>query len=144
MLTSKKSSSYHPKVELNIARYWKSSLLDTGKLQHHCHLKAQVCYFLSNFYFFNKWWPFKNYKKCFLFHQKSSFCSQDIQIFLIFSIPFHTLQIQEDKWEWNNIMMSWIGGLHNFEDIISGITQKPLYITSTNLSDNIQLMNEFF
>ena len=35
----------------------------------------------------------KNYEKCFLFHQKSSFCSQDIQIFVIFSLPFQTFQI---------------------------------------------------
>ena len=29
-----------------------------------------------------------------LFHQKSSFCSRDIQIFAIISVPFHTFQIQ--------------------------------------------------
>ena len=31
--------------------------------------------------------PFKNYEKCFLFHLKSSFCSQDIPIFLFLSSP---------------------------------------------------------
>ena len=41
--------------------------------------------------------------KFFLFHLKSSFHSQDIQIFVIFSLPFHTFQIQKDKWKWNNL-----------------------------------------
>ena len=66
-------------------------------------LKACVCYFLSNFYFFTKRWPFRNYEKCFLFHRKSYFCSRDIQIFVIFSHPFHTFQIQKGKWKWNNL-----------------------------------------
>ena len=47
--------------------------------------------------------PSKNYKKCFLFHRKRSFRSRDIQIFVIFSLPFYTFQIQKDKWKWNNI-----------------------------------------
>ena len=66
-------------------------------------LKACVRYFLSNFYFFSKLYPFKNYEKCFLFHPKSSFRSRDIQFFVIFSLPFHTFQIQKDKWKWNNL-----------------------------------------
>ena len=41
--------------------------------------------------------PFKNYEKCFLFHLKSSFRSRDIQMFVIFSLPFRTFQIQKDK-----------------------------------------------
>ena len=41
----------------------------------------------------------KTMKKCFLFHLKSTFCSRDIQIFVIFSIPFHTFQLQNDKWK---------------------------------------------
>ena len=40
--------------------------------------------FVINFYFFIQ--PFKNYKKYFLFHQKSSFLSWDIQVFLIFPL----------------------------------------------------------
>ena len=35
--------------------------------------------------------------KCFLFHLKSSFRSRDIQIFVIFYLPFNTFQIQKDK-----------------------------------------------
>ena len=65
--------------------------------------KACISYFLSNFYFFTNWWPLKNYEKCFLFHLKTSFCSRDIQIFVIFSLPFYTFQIQKDKWKWNNL-----------------------------------------
>ena len=49
--------------------------------------KACVCYFLLNYYFFTKWWPFKNYEKCFLFHLKSSFHSWDLQIFVLWSFP---------------------------------------------------------
>ena len=39
--------------------------------------------------FFTKWWPFKNYERCFLFRIKSSFHSWDIHIFVI--VPFSTL-----------------------------------------------------
>ena len=38
--------------------------------------------FFIKFLFSTKWKPFKNYEKCFLFDLKSSFCSQDIQIFV--------------------------------------------------------------
>ena len=41
--------------------------------------------------------------KRFSFHLKSSFGSQDIQIFVIFSLPFHTFQIQKGKWKSNNL-----------------------------------------
>ena len=56
------------------------------------------------FFIFSPNEPFKNYEKCFLFHLKSSFRSQDIQVFVIFSLPFHTFQIQKDKWNWNNLL----------------------------------------
>ena len=59
--------------------------------------KACVRYFLSNFYFFTKRYPFKNCEKCFLFHLKSSFRSRDIQFFVNFSLPFHTFQIEKGK-----------------------------------------------
>ena len=70
------------------------------------HIKACVLYFLSNLYFFTKWQPFKNCEKCFLFdlfNLKSFFSSRDIQIFIIFPLPFHTFQIQKNKWKWNNL-----------------------------------------
>ena len=46
---------------------------------------------------------YKNYKKCFLFHWKSSFLFWDIQIFTIFTLPFHNFQIQKDKRKWDNL-----------------------------------------
>ena len=50
-------------------------------------LKACVCYFHQIFIFFTKLYPFKNFKKCFLFHLKSSFHSRDIQFFVFLSFP---------------------------------------------------------
>ena len=35
-------------------------------------------------------------------NEKISFHSRDIQIFVIFSLPFNTFQIHKDKWKWNN------------------------------------------
>ena len=52
-----------------------------------CMFKACVCYFFIKILYFTKWHPFKNYEKCFLFHLKSSFWSQDIQIFVFLSSP---------------------------------------------------------
>ena len=45
----------------------------------------------------------KTIKNVFFLHLKGSFHSQDIQIFVIFSLPFHIFQIQKDKWKWNNL-----------------------------------------
>ena len=39
------------------------------------------------FLFFTKWWCFKNYEKCFLFHLKCSFRSRDIQFFVFLFFP---------------------------------------------------------
>ena len=48
-------------------------------------------------------------KNVFLFHLKSSFRSRDIQIFVIFSLPFHTVQIQKGKWKLNNLdVINWL------------------------------------
>ena len=66
-------------------------------------LKACVRYFLSNFYFFTKDISLKTIKKCFLFYLKSSFRSRDIQIFVVFSLPFHSFQTQKAKSKWNNL-----------------------------------------
>ena len=93
--------------------------------------KACVRYFLSNFYFFTKWWPFKNYEKCFLFHLKSSFRSRDIQVFVFFPF-FSTLSRFKRANGSRKFMMSW-NGVHKFADVSFGITQKQLYITSSNL-----------
>ena len=72
-------------------------------------LKLVSAIFYQVFIFFIKWQTFKNYEKCFLFHLKSSFCSRDIQIFVTSYLPFHTFQIQKDKWKWNNYdVMNWL------------------------------------
>ena len=76
------------------------TLLSCGTVQlektYSCILKGCVSYFLSNFYFFTIDSPSKTMKNVFI-SLKSSFRSQDIQIFVIFSHPFHTFQIQKDK-----------------------------------------------
>ena len=43
----------------------------SGVLSSDSQLLKKLCYFLH-------WNPFKNDEKCFIFHLKSSFCSQDI------------------------------------------------------------------
>ena len=43
--------------------------------------------FLIKFLFSTKWYPFKNYEKCFLFHPESSFRSWDIHVFVSPSLP---------------------------------------------------------
>ena len=48
------------------------------------YLKLVSAIFIK-FLFFHQ--PFKNYEKCFLFHQKSSFLSRDNHIFLFLSFP---------------------------------------------------------
>ena len=54
-------------------------------------LKACARYFLSNFYFSSNDSPSKTMKNAFLFHQKSSFRPQDIQIFVFLSSPLFSL-----------------------------------------------------
>ena len=66
-------------------------------------LKLVSTIFYQFFVFSRNDSPSKTVEKSFLFHLKSSFHSRDIQMFLIFSLPFHTLQIQKDKLKWNNL-----------------------------------------
>ena len=66
-------------------------------------IKACVRYFLSYFIFSSDDRPSKTMKNAFLFHLESSFRSRDNQIFVIFSLLFHTFQIQKGKWKWNNL-----------------------------------------
>ena len=63
--------------------------------------------------------------------KKSSFRSQKMQIFVIFCLPFQ-FPDSKGQMEVEYIMMSSID-LHKFTDVIFGITQKLLYITSSNL-----------
>ena len=50
-----------------------------------CLLNVDFKACISSFSFFTKLYPLINFEKCFLFHLKCSFCSQDIQIFVILS-----------------------------------------------------------
>ena len=58
--------------------------------------KACARYVLSNFIFSPNDSPSKTMKNV-LFHLKSSFRSQDIQFFVIFSLLFYTFHYQNDK-----------------------------------------------
>ena len=69
---------------------------------HYQILRNIVRYFFEIFIFSPNDSPSK-IRIFFLSHQKSSFRSRDIQIFVIFSLPFHNFQIQKDKWKWNNL-----------------------------------------
>ena len=52
------------------------------------YISESLCpLFFFKFLFLTKWQPFQNYEKCFSFHLKSSFHSQDIQIFVFLSSP---------------------------------------------------------
>ena len=55
-----------------------------------CPLKLASAIFYKIFNFSPSDSPSKT-EKCFLFHLKSSFHSQDIQIFVFFPLPFHLL-----------------------------------------------------
>ena len=59
-------------------------------------LKLSLKFVCTIFIFSPNGSPSKNYEKCFFFHLKSSFCSRDIQFFAIFSLLFHTFQVQKE------------------------------------------------
>ena len=67
----------------NVGKYGlkKTPYLDTF------HAVLCLLYFFKKKITFTKWKPFKIYKRCFFFHLKSSFHSQDIQIFVFPSPP---------------------------------------------------------
>ena len=72
-----------------IAKYFRSI---------HYRLKLVSVIFYEVFIFSSNDGPLKTMKILkFLFHLRSSFHSRDIQIFVIFSLSFLTLQIQKDK-----------------------------------------------
>ena len=58
--------------------------------------------FFINFLFLTKWYPFKDYEKCFLFHLKSSFHSWDFLIFVFQSSPLFLL-VSHCFRVWSNI-----------------------------------------
>ena len=68
-------------------------------------LKAFVRYFLTNLYFSPNDSPSKTMKAVFLFHLKSSFCSQDIQLFIFLSFPLF-LPVSHCFRSWSNINLT--------------------------------------
>ena len=69
-------------------------------------------------------------KNAFHFIWKDLFCSQNIQIFAILpSFPHFPDSKGQMKVEW---FILWIG-LHKLAGVIIGITQKSLYVTSSDL-----------
>ena len=93
--------------------------------------KACVRYFFIKFLFFHQiialqklWKMFISSKKVFLFSRYSIFC---------YFFPFlPEFPDSKGQMEVGQFLMSWIG-LHKFVDVIFGVTQNPLYITSSNL-----------
>ena len=69
--------------------------------------------------------PSKNIKMFFISSKKLLFFSR-YPHFCKFFLSIPTFQIEKDKWKW------WWIGLHWFADLVFRITQKPLYITSSN------------
>ena len=80
-----------------------SWILKNNSLKLTYSLKLVSAIFLSIFYFFTKWWPFKNYEDYFLFHLKTSFLSRDVQVFIFLSLPVNTFQTQTKKWKSINL-----------------------------------------
>ena len=74
----------------------------------------------------------ENYEKCFLFHQKKPFSFLRYINFCTVSPLFRQFPDSKEQMEVEYIMMSSID-LHKFADVIFGISQKLLYITSSNL-----------
>ena len=92
-------------------------------------IKACVCYFSSNFYFFTKQMiALQKLKNIFYFIQKALFILEIFK-FLYFFLFLSTLS-RFKRTNGSELMMSWIG-LHKFAGAIFGITQKPRYIYYT-------------
>ena len=92
----------------------------------------EVCFpnFLSNFYFFNRWQPFKNY--VFYFIEKAIFVLEIFKFLYFFPFIFTPSRFKKTTGSGLIYVMNW---LHKFADVIFGISQKPLYITSSNLDN---------
>ena len=73
----------------------------------------------------------ENYEKCFLFHKKKPFSFLRYINFCTVSPLFRQFPDSKEQMEVEYIMSSI--DLHKFADVIFGISQKLLYITSSNL-----------
>ena len=59
--------------------------------------------FFVKFLFFHQTIALQKLWKMFFISSKTPFVLQIFKLFVIFSLPFHTFQIQNDKWKWNNL-----------------------------------------
>ena len=62
-------------------------------------INACVCYFLLNFHFFHQMTAFQKLIKIFFISSKKLFSF--LRYSKIFSLAFHTIQTQKDKWNLN-------------------------------------------
>ena len=67
----------------------------------HILLKLVSAIFYQIFIFSSNDKPSQTMKNVFYFN--SYFHSQDIQIFVTFSLPFDTFQTEKGEWKWNNL-----------------------------------------
>ena len=119
--------------QLTLTRCYTYAKRKYTKLLYKVPLALNLCLlFFIKFLFFYQMITLWKHEKHFLFHLKSYFRSRDIQMFVTFSLPFHTFQIQKDKWKWNNLWCNEFTCI-NLQMLIFVITQKLLYITSSNL-----------
>ena len=71
-------SYYLPLINLSSGTenyLWLIKICPANEDNQRCTLRSEII--------FGNWKPFKNDKKCSLFHLKSSFCSQDIGVFFL-------------------------------------------------------------
>ena len=69
----------------------------------YCSQQIIKNYEFMNFSFFHQTIALQKLWKMFFISSKTPFVLQIFKLFVIFSLPFHTFQIQNDKWKWNNL-----------------------------------------
>ena len=123
---------------------WRRSSVFNVNIEHISHLFLRfillklVSAIFIKFLFFHQIIALQKLWKFFLFHPKSSFRSQDIQIFCDFSSSFPHFPDSKGQiriiYKWNNGIIEIIYDVVNcLAGVISGITQKPLYNAPSNL-----------
>ena len=103
---------------------------ETSKNIADTNFKACICYFSFFFFFFTKWQCLNNYEKCFLFHLKSSFHCQDIQI-LVFpsSSLFFPVKHWLRGWWKKNLKVYGVSNCLNKNLILFNILRRKKEIT---------------
>ena len=104
-----------------------------AQLEHSSHIvKACVRYFLIKFLFFHQMRVLQNLWKIFFIPSKKLFSFSKYSNFCNFFPSFPHFPYSKWQMEVEQFTMSWIG-FHKFTGENFGITQKPLYIISSNL-----------